>query len=433
MYKKRLRDWELWKNYTQLQKIDAIKQLTEARLETQGSLSLTLNGKPLKEHRLWRPVLQRRKRVILAPRPCPDSSKIQRKHLQELRRTPSPQRIQLQLGRETQTVESLLKYAQTYHSWCQSQDQDRAAYYHIVELHEGFSGLVAGLSLLVRDDPRAFQVINKSCFAFRAPFQSKPFRLMLEVVVTFGAYKPYWGEHWRVGKSVLKFFASLANTTLGMLHPITNFATLLLDIIEQQRFAPFSARYAELLMHGTETGYEDDTRAEIQLAIADFLLKVGQLDMGSSLCRRLWECLQPIPSSPTPLHRRLLQVMHIVFMEEEDYAAAERVIMQQLSCSVAATGKQNGDIYGVSACQRLAWLYSKTRLSEEIKKFCRLAVEGALEVFQSESGVLIILFKVERFLSILGKEEDIAQLRTECQHIRAALDEWRLDLGFEPE
>ncbi|KIW92048.1 uncharacterized protein Z519_07030 [Cladophialophora bantiana CBS 173.52] len=222
----------------------------------------------------------------------------------------------------------------------------------------------------------------------------------------------------------------MAYATLWMLHPIANFATLLLDTIEQQHFAPFSARYAELLMHDAETVYDDETRTEMQLGIVDLLLIVGQLDMGSRLCRRLYEGMQPIPSPPTPMHRRLLHKMSFVLMEEEDYSAAESLILQQLSCNVAAAGKQKGDTYGVSACERLAWLYSKTGRFEESEKFCRLAVEGALEGFQSESNVLIILSAVEHHLSILGKEEDVVQLRTECQHIWAELDEWNLDCSL---
>ncbi|OQV09112.1 Clr5 domain-containing protein [Cladophialophora immunda] len=426
MYKKRLRDWGVRKNYTQTQKLEAIKQLREAPSDTCGNLTLQVNGTSLKERRLWRPVMQKRNRVILAPRPSPASSTNARKRLGRFGHTPTPQHLQLQVGHQTQTIESLLRYAQSYHSWYQAQNQIKVQYGYTLRLQRVFDGLRSSIGLLHRGDSMAFCLINLSCSDFYALLQAQPFQLLPEIITLSGYRRLFPRKYEKVVESVLKFFASLAKTTLGMSHPIANFATILLEV-DPEHFASCLRRYAELLLDQTKTVRNAMDSAGMQLAIIDLFEAAGQRDMASRLCRRLWKAVQPDPFVLTPVRTRLVEMVRLA-VDEKDYSAVEQFLMQIISGSVVATGKQNGNTDSTLACHFLGWMYLRKGQLPKSEQFYRLAVDGALRIGGfSHSAILDMLNQYETILWKSGKEEELAQVRREYRGIWAPLDEWRLD------
>ncbi|KIW83570.1 hypothetical protein Z517_02815 [Fonsecaea pedrosoi CBS 271.37] len=425
MYKKRLRDWGLRKNYTQPQKLDAIKQLREAPSETRGNLPLRVNGVPLKERRLWRPVMRKRKPVILAPRPSPLYRGNPRSRLPPRLRTPSPQRLQLQLGSETQTIESLLRYTSSYNSWYLAQSQIKARYGWTQQLRQVFHGLRTALSLLRRNDSMAFGLMNRSCSGFHALLKSQPFQLMPEVLI-FKDTLHFGSRDWEIRQSILKFFASLANTTLGVSHPITNFATLLLNIDWEHLDSCFGL-YAELLLDQTKSVRDDSVCTKIQLTIMDIFRASGQFGAASRLGRRLWHA-NPLDNPVLTVERSLLIETAVrLAIYAGEYSKIEKFLMQMLSRSIVLNGKQNGDHPGIFACAQLGWLYCHMKSPVKSEKFFRLAIEGALQHGGFE--VLIMLANLETVLLSFKMNKEAAQARIEYQHVWAQLDEWRLDRG----
>ncbi|OAG39373.1 hypothetical protein AYO21_06389 [Fonsecaea monophora] len=423
MYKKRLRDWGLRKNYTQPQKLDAIKQLREAPSETRGDLPFRVNGVPLKERRLWRPVMRKRKPVILAPRPSPVYRGNPRSRLPPRLRTPSPQRLRLQLGSETQAIESLLRYTSSYHSWYLAQSQIKPRYGLTQQLQQVFHGLRMAGSLLRRNDSMAFGLINRSCSGFHALLKSQPFQLMPEVLSTFKYIRDISSK---IGLAVLEFFALLAKTTLGVSHPITNFATLLLNV-DREHLDSCLGLYGELLLDQTKSVRDDSVCTKIQLTIIDIFRASGQFGAESRLYRRL--------SHANPLDNPVLTVERSLLIETAvrlaiyagEYSTIEKFLMQMLSRSIVLSGKQNGDPLSVFACMQLGRLYYHMKSPVKSEKFFRLAIEGALQHGGFE--VLTMLANVEAVLLSFKMNKEAAQLRIDYQQVWAQLDEWRLDRG----
>ncbi|KIX98713.1 uncharacterized protein Z520_05174 [Fonsecaea multimorphosa CBS 102226] len=428
MYKKRLREWGVRKYYTQPQKLDAIRQLREAPTETRDTLLLQLNGLPIKERRLWRPVMQNRNRVILAPRPSPDSRKNGRNGRQQLSRTPAPQRLQLKLGQETQTIEALLKYADRYHSWYLGQDRTKVQYGYTRGLGRVFGGLTDAFHLLRKGDSTGYCLINQSCSHFRAVLQTQPFQLMTLLIQVFATRRYIPQEYWEMRNLVLKFFASLARTSWEMSHPIPNIATLLLKM-NQEHLASCLTSYAELLSDQTKTIHDATDSARIQLSIIALFEEAGQLDKASNLCWPLWEAVQRDSSVPPPVWTTVMNTWVNLSIQRRDYLAAEQFLMQRISESSVPTGKRIDDIYRIHEWRLLGWVYYCMKKPAESEKFLRLALEATLqnEGYFTKSVVHGILFEVEFVLEQFGKTEERAQLRIEHQHIWAELDEWRLD------
>ncbi|OAL37405.1 hypothetical protein AYO20_03254 [Fonsecaea nubica] len=406
MYKKRLRDWDLRKNYTQPQKLDAIKQLCEAPSETCANLSLYVNGVPLKERRLWRPVMQKRKPVVLAPRPSTVCRKNPRSRLPVRLRTPSPQRVQLQLGSETQNIESLLGHASSYYSWYLVKGPIKADYGTPQQLSQVFNQLRRGFSLLRRNDSMAFGLMDQSCSGFHALLKSQPFRLLPEVIFTLKYLHHIGSKYWEIGLSVLRFFASLANTTLGGSHPITNFATLLLKI-DQEHLGSCLGLYAELLLDQTRSVRDDSVCMKIQLTIIDIFIASGQIDVESCLVRRLSYAIDLTNSVLTAERECLMNATVNLPAYEGEYLTVEKFLMQMLSRSIVVNGKQNGDFPSIFACAYLEKLYAHMKSPVESEKFFRLALEGAVQ--DSRFEILALLDNWEDVLLSFKKNKEAAQ------------------------
>ncbi|OAP63517.1 hypothetical protein AYL99_02744 [Fonsecaea erecta] len=431
MYKKRLRDWGLRKNYTQTQKLEVIQKLREAPSETCGYPPLQVNGEPLNERRLWRPVMQKRNRVVLALRTSPDSNKDSRKRLLQFRRTSTPQRLQLHLGRETQTVEALLRYAHVYHSWYPAQDQIRVQYGYTMRLREAFDKLREAVLFLVRNDSTAFCLINRSCSHFRALLQAQPFLLLAELVTVFTDFQLGLAarEHWKVWEAVLKFFASLAKTILGMLHPITNFV-ILFQKSDQEHLPSCSRLYAELLLDEAKTARDATASAKIKLAAVGLLEASGQSDNAFRLCRLLWDDIHLPASTLTQLHTGVIGKFVRLSRYRGDYLAAEKLLMQICNGNLAV-GEPLEKFNRIFACTQLGWVHFWKGERAQSEKYFRLALEETLENEGrfSQSAIQSILSQLETVLWMYGKDEALAQLRVEYQSFWAPLDDWRLDRG----
>ena len=151
------------KNYTQEQKMHAIKQLPKDPVEALDGRTLKVNGEPLKAHRLRRPVMQKGNRVMLAPRPRLTCRRGPSIRSLDVGWTPILQGVQLRQTREVQNFESLIIYTQNYYSRYQSQSQVRPVYGSIEQLGI-FMNAHFACDYLESDSALVFSLLKKMLF-----------------------------------------------------------------------------------------------------------------------------------------------------------------------------------------------------------------------------------------------------------------------------
>ncbi|KIW65711.1 hypothetical protein, variant [Phialophora macrospora] len=242
MYKKRLRDWKMRKNYTQAMKQELISKLTREETIPDTSPLLGPNGKPLQAQRLLRNVQRKGARVPLVDRRTYEI--LRRKHLASGRAN-TICHVQLQQSPECQHVEIVLRSAQTYYSWYLTQRVTKARYTLTCSLCWVFGDISSAPNLLRANSVRrGFALLNRACSGFAVLLKEQPFQLLQELIREFT--QSSWGSHCDVRRLVLKMVASCADGILGTRHPIKSLVSSLIEM-GQEHLHDLLCKYADLL------------------------------------------------------------------------------------------------------------------------------------------------------------------------------------------
>lgn len=433
MYKKRFRDWDMRKNYTKEQKQEIIKQLTQPEANFDTEIPLTLNGEPVKMPRLNRLVQKDGKRFSLLPRPHRAANGKRRARRPDSNRTASVQRLRLQQSPETQHIEQLLKCADAYYSWYKTQNQIKPRYHHTSRLRYVFSEFTAARSHLSKDVSRAFAIMNRCCSGFLDVLQTQPFQLMLVLTKEFAGNNLDWDYCWPVRQSILRYFADLASTKLGVTHPISNYLTLL-ALVERGQISHLPGRFVELLTNHMDDmfGAHDVARTTVERGIASLLVSAGLNHQASRLLQRLRDTTQILHSPPIPQQRTALMTKYTWSIMLNDDVSAERQLTEQVNWSCELTGLPNGDRFGVIACAYLCWLLFKMGRHGESEQFHRLALEGGLRCNDiTKAQIRKILASLEDPLERREQREDLDQLVEQYGDLWEDLEEWKIDRGYD--
>ena len=214
MYKKKLRRWQVRKNYSQQQKREAIEFLTADSSKGQAqSRELTINQKPLKAARLLRSFPKGGHPVSFPPlNPT--------KKMNVLQSTPIVHTVRQKCSpwhANTTTIhspggmvtESALQAIRQYYSWHTSQTQIERLYDFPEELIDTINLLIDARACLHKQTPRAFLTLDRFCSRLRPLLIAQPFHLLGELVSEFVREK--WQRHQRLRSSLLGFLRSLAS------------------------------------------------------------------------------------------------------------------------------------------------------------------------------------------------------------------------------
>jgi hypothetical protein len=149
MYKGRFLPWTMRKNYARGQKREALQRLEQSVQHDTDASELCLDRKPVKMHRLYRPVKQNGKIFKLsARRPRPSKPPILADTLPSHRSSYSALRDResrhITTPMDIDDVVAILNNARTYYDWSQTQTQISSDYKISAELEDLIDDLVIG-------------------------------------------------------------------------------------------------------------------------------------------------------------------------------------------------------------------------------------------------------------------------------------------------
>ncbi|KAJ9615670.1 hypothetical protein H2200_001746 [Cladophialophora chaetospira] len=419
MYKSRLRNWNMRKNYTKQLKEESIRRLTLEASEPNPDLLLDPCGRPLLLHRLWRPVQCRGQRRCLIDRT--KRSGLQQGH-QTSRQSPNHLHLRTSLIVDNQGSELLLSYAQNYYSWYKSEVDSEMRYFYTPELADVFNPLTSARYDLSTDPIRAFQLLNSCCSGFQVLLKLQPFQLLQHLLGELAAGALVWQIHRQIRTLLLDFFAALAIKMLGENHPIAKIIGLLVAI-ESEEVVHLSSIFAALLEDNAKSIANKQASLMVQLSVVQLTKAVQGLDAAWVLCERMWTAVQPISTPPSHVQLTTLEALSTISIRREDYSTTEKLLKMRTRWSVDATGRPNGDSGGIYACIDLGLMYYRLGRINESEEHYLLALEGALECEEvAEAWMLLTIDHLEDCFRRMGKQELLAQLKRQIFFFRLAVD-----------
>ena len=212
-YKRRLRAWDVRKNYSLLQKLAVLDQCSTA-----ASDPPELNGKRLQVNRLRRPVQKKGRRLKLVSHPYHEDHAHNARFLSL---------VQLHPPHEDHATAHILYSAKSYYQQYFVHGSIESVGVHHWSLCEVFNLLRSALGKLSTKPPWAFKILNQVCASAENTLRSQPH----QVIVLFGAYlsQRQWAQHLEIRSAILSFYKQMAINVLGPSHAIPNMLSMMED------------------------------------------------------------------------------------------------------------------------------------------------------------------------------------------------------------
>ncbi|EXJ84269.1 hypothetical protein A1O3_04936 [Capronia epimyces CBS 606.96] len=438
MYKKRLKDWNVRKNYTQEQKLEVL-----STMQHQASpMSFAINGKPLKRSRLRRPVRRNGMRMALAPNlrastpahigPQLFSATSQpQQPLQaqdgrgrrgdsrlDLRSKTPLQRLQFQQSPETWKVEIILRHVKQY--------DDQELDLNIGLLENMLGPLCSSQNLLSTDKRWAFTLLNQACAAAPEVFKAQPFMLLEQMIAVFS--QTGWRGYHEVKRLVMRHFAAIAKQTHGENHPI---ALILKISCTDQIVDSMLPKIGQLVADVTSTKLRNLSEEWLvhQGWVAQQCLGWGDLEAAQTIISRIlvtteqrfgrqhWLYMWAMSQTGINLYlqgRREEAEQHYLAVvgEFSEQASRHKVSLQARSyIGLACISAHKGE---VSRCKRYAMQALDLRL------------QTSSDDPAADHALLDYLLTVKMILAEYGTSEEVEQLLVDYGYILEASKKWEL-------
>ena len=434
MYKKRLRLWQLRKNYTQEQKSRALEKVDKALNEQcldRANSALLVNGKPLVFEHIWRdiqrdrrplPLVTGRRRgdVKLIHCKAKPSHKEGGTRLMPLLRSPGPLHPSINVSSE----EQMLWHANCYFSAYATLRGVQPDYSWGDGIARMSKFLRFGRNLLKEDTRQGFAMINIACSHVQALMQAQPLSLLVELMLTFR--HTTWSGFERARNAVLGFIQASASEILGPQHPITQVVaytrTEHIGLILAMKLQEIEVAMVEWLLRNNDF----ETYLDIKLFALSSLINEGMLDAAGNLCSQALQEIQSKLPRDHRVSRHILSDLAAVRHYQGDYLGAETLYLEVAQKTLTGTPETLWDREDVYACEGLGDLYWALQRYDESQMFLQLALKAALSFGGWEAQAAYWLRKLERLLLLLGKEQELIQLRADYAWVWKIIEAWQL-------
>jgi tetratricopeptide (TPR) repeat protein len=267
------------------------------------------------------------------------------------------------------------------------------------------SKLTFGMTALAHQKPtQGWRALNEACGIFHQVLDEQSQSLFPNLFFTLG--DPMWAKHLDLSKRLLQFFTKLSVAKLGCNHPIS---IILYHLQEKQIFADTIGPAYEVLMDVSEESFSP-TNGELWLTKRLYGNILRQREDYAAAELRTLRSLKQCEEALGRLHwytRNILVGLSHIHLFQGLYKRAERGYQDVLQRGREDLGGEFPDDTCVFALRGLAWIWQDRGDFAQSGEYWREALAGALELWSMEDDWTIdIIVQLEESFKNQGKDPE---------------------------